>query len=122
MTALADLDRRLIADARALAVFARHDGLREHLTDAGLMKPGEIGGDDLYPFAFGAARSMLGHLADLAERLGGGEGQAAEDARRLGEIRALLARFDWEHDDRQYALEAIERIADGGQAHWEPSP
>jgi hypothetical protein len=43
-------------------------------------------------------------------------GWAAEDARRLGEIRTLLARFDWEHDDRQYALEAIERIADGGQA------
>jgi hypothetical protein len=40
----------------------------------------------------------------------------AENARRLGEIRALLARFDWEHDDRQYALEAIERIADGGHA------
>jgi hypothetical protein len=38
----------------------------------------------------------------------------AEAARRLGEIRALLARFDWEHDDRQRALEQIDRIADGG--------
>ena len=63
-----------------------------------------------------------------SRRLGGDEAHAAEDAamdqifgtgsdtRRLGEIRAVLARFDWEHDDRQLALEAIERIADGGQA------
>ena len=45
-----------------------------------------------------------------------GAAAMAEDTRRLDAIRALLARFDWEHDDRQYALEAIERIADGGQA------
>ena len=34
----------------------------------------------------------------------------ADDARRLAEVRDLLARFDWELDDRQYALEAIDRI------------
>lgn len=28
----------------------------------------------------------------------------------LAEVRAVLERFDWEYDDRQYALEAIERI------------
>jgi hypothetical protein len=39
---------------------------------------------------------------------------ASEDSRCLGEIRALVAGFDWEHGDRQYALEKIERIADGG--------
>jgi hypothetical protein len=39
----------------------------------------------------------------------------AEDARRFDAIRAVLSRFDWETDDRQLALEAIERIADGGQ-------
>jgi hypothetical protein len=38
---------------------------------------------------------------------------AAEDTRRLNEIRELLRRFDWEHDDRQHALEAIERIREG---------
>lgn len=48
--------------------------------------------------------------AERVVRLNGGE---TGDTRRLGEIRALLARFDWEHDDRQYALEAIERIAEG---------
>jgi hypothetical protein len=36
-----------------------------------------------------------------------------EDAGQLAAIRAVLARFDWEHDDRQYALEEIDRIAGG---------
>jgi hypothetical protein len=45
-----------------------------------------------------------------ARRAGG----VAQDTRRLSEIRALLARFDWEHDDRQQALEAVGHIADGG--------
>jgi hypothetical protein len=31
----------------------------------------------------------------------------------LKEIRALLAAFDWEHDDRQYALERIDTIVSG---------
>jgi hypothetical protein len=39
----------------------------------------------------------------------------AEAARRLSAIREVLSHFDWEHDDRQLALEAIDRIADGGQ-------
>ena len=38
-----------------------------------------------------------------------------EDARRLDAIREVLSHFDWEYHDRQLALEAIERIADGGQ-------
>jgi hypothetical protein len=32
-------------------------------------------------------------------------------ASQLAAIRAVLARFDWERDDRQYALEEIDRIA-----------
>ena len=40
----------------------------------------------------------------------------AEDTRRLDRVRVVLAKFDWEHDDRQLALEAIGRIVDGGQA------
>jgi hypothetical protein len=49
-------------------------------------------------------RRLLGQVLDvLAER------QA--DARQLAEIRAVLAAFDWEFDDRQLALEHIERIA-----------
>ena len=38
-----------------------------------------------------------------------------DEARQLAEVRAVLAAFDWEFDDRQYALEAIERIVTGGQ-------
>jgi hypothetical protein len=51
-------------------------------------------------------RRLLGQvLAVLGER------QA--EARQLAEIRAVLAAFDWEFDDRQYALEAVERIVTG---------
>jgi hypothetical protein len=34
-----------------------------------------------------------------------------DDAGKLAEIRGILAAFDWERDDRQYALERIEMIA-----------
>ena len=34
----------------------------------------------------------------------------ADPAAQVAEIRAILAAFDWEHDDRQPALEAIDRI------------
>jgi hypothetical protein len=44
-----------------------------------------------------------------------GRAAVAEDTRRLETIRGVLNRFDWEFDDRHYALELIERIADGGQ-------
>ena len=46
---------------------------------------------------------------------------AAEGSRRLDAIRGVLARFDWEHDDRQLALEAIERIVDDEDQADEPS-
>ena len=59
----------------------------------------------LYVRAHGAAQLLDAYIRDAE----------ADDARCLREIRDLLARFDWEHDDRQYALETIERIADGGQ-------
>jgi hypothetical protein len=52
-----------------------------------------------------------------------GRAAAAEDARRhratltaFDEVARILAAFDWEHDDRQLALEAIERVVlTGGQ-------
>ena len=46
----------------------------------------------------------------------GEEDQVTGDTQRLDRIRVVLAKFDWEHDDRQYALEAIERIVEGGQS------
>ena len=45
-----------------------------------------------------------------------GEDRAAADTQRLDRIRVVLDRFDWERDDRQLALEAIDRIVDGDQA------
>jgi hypothetical protein len=48
-------------------------------------------------------RRLLGQvLAVLAER--------QDESRQMAEVRAVLAAFDWEHSDRQYALEHIERI------------
>lgn len=53
-------------------------------------------------------RRLLGQvLAILAERQDG--------ARQLAEVLQILTAFDWEFDDRQYALEAIERIVTGGE-------
>jgi hypothetical protein len=40
-------------------------------------------------------------------------GTEAEDTRRLDAIRAVFTRFDWQRDDRQHALEKIERILNG---------
>jgi hypothetical protein len=42
-------------------------------------------------------------------------GERQDEARQLAEVRAVLAAFDWESDDRQYALERIERIVTGGE-------
>jgi len=39
----------------------------------------------------------------------------AAEHTQLTEIRAVLAAFDWEFDDRQLALEHIERIAEGDE-------
>jgi hypothetical protein len=47
-------------------------------------------------------------------------GRAAAEARTtatiatLARVTAVLAGFDWENDDRQYALEAIDAIVSGG--------
>ena len=69
---------------------------------------GTIGmGDDEYDAAVKAA---------AAAGQGGHEVPQHDPAAQLAEIRAILAAFDWEHDDRQLALEAIERIVDGGQS------
>lgn len=41
------------------------------------------------------------------------EAPKADDGRRLAAIRAVFEVFDWSTDDRQYALEEIERIVMG---------
>jgi hypothetical protein len=36
------------------------------------------------------------------------------DSAKLAAVRGVLSAFDWEHDDRQLALEEIERIVVDG--------
>lgn len=37
-----------------------------------------------------------------------------DDSAKLAAVRGVLSTFDWERDDRQLALEEIERIVMGG--------
>jgi hypothetical protein len=70
--------------------------------------PGEHPGDwQREIWAFGLETGPVPEPAESGE---------AEDTRRLDRVRVVLARFDWENDDRRLALEAIERIVEGGQA------
>ena len=56
-----------------------------------------------------------GRLADmLTLLLDGQDARPAGPAEQLEEIRLILEAFDWELDDRQLALEAIDRIVSGG--------
>jgi hypothetical protein len=107
VNALTEYDRGLIARARALTAMSG-DEIRARWGD---------GDEDrgAYAAAFGSAQAYIEELARIAERCDGTMPRTAEDTWRLGEIRALLARFDWERDDRQLALEAVERIADGDE-------
>jgi hypothetical protein len=60
------------------------------------------------------APGMAARLADAVRQLLDVIEQDG-DAGKLAEIRAILDGFDWERDDRQYALERIEMIAGGDQ-------
>jgi hypothetical protein len=51
-------------------------------------------------------RRLLGQVLDLLA-----EQRDRDAARRLAQIREVLAHFDWEFHDRQLALERIEQIA-----------
>lgn len=64
-TALTSADRRIITKARALAESAGLEAVRGAAADPGI---------DTYAEAFGVARYLLGELAAIIERLGGGNG------------------------------------------------
>ena len=68
--ALTDRERKLITEARELAVIRSSDAIREPLTPAGIIKPTDAD-DMVYPIAYGNAQVLLRELADLAARLGG---------------------------------------------------
>ena len=60
---------------------------------------------------------LMREVAELRRLLASVLGVLAErqaESRQLAGIRAVFAAFDWEFDDRQRALEEIERIATGG--------
>jgi hypothetical protein len=60
---------------------------------------------------------LMHEVAELRHLLASVLGVLAErqaETRQLAEIRAVLAAFDWEFDDRQIALERIEQLAAGG--------
>jgi hypothetical protein len=102
VTGLSAADRATIARARELA------GLP---ADGNTGYTGQDNPDLARAEVLGEAQHLLRELAGLAGRLAAATG---DDARRLAEIRDLLAHFDWEYHDRQLALEAIERIVEGG--------
>lgn len=86
----AELSARCTAAAAALADY------RAELASAPLTRP--------------PGREWMLRLASVLEDLLAAHD---EDGRQLGEVRAILAAFNWESDDRQYALEAIEMIVAG---------
>jgi hypothetical protein len=67
-----------------------------------------------YPYMFGALRQQLRILLAALDGQDGnviGPNLAPAEAAKLAAIRGVLGRFDWEADDRQYALERIDQIA-----------
>jgi len=62
----------------------------------------------------GSAINVIGHLAAAVRSLLEVIDESEGDAGQLAEVRAVLDGFDWERDDRQYALEKIEQIVTGG--------
>jgi hypothetical protein len=76
------------------------------------------GGMDIADLALWAARmaDMLGHVLAVLDEGDQAAVQFPAAAVQLAEIRLVLDAFDWETDDRQYALEQIDDIAKRGQA------
>jgi hypothetical protein len=94
--------------ARATAAEAVLADFRADLASAPLTSPP--------PMTTWALR-LSGALNDLLAGLSRAEPDTASlDAGRLAAIRGVLDAFDWEHDDRQYALERIEEIAEAPAA------
>jgi hypothetical protein len=67
--------------------------------------------------ALWAARmaDMLRHVLALLDEGDQAAAQFPTAAVQMSEIRLVLTAFDWETDDRQYALEQIDQIVNGGQ-------
>lgn len=73
---------------------------------------------DTADLALWAARmaDMLGHVLAVLDDGDRAAAQFPAAAVQLAEIRLVLEAFDWETDDRQYALEKIDGIVNRGQS------
>jgi hypothetical protein len=80
------------------------------LWDAARIYAGEIDQPYAVPITSLVVRSLARAVAARTVAPPVGDGRAAA---QLEEIRAMLAAFDWEVDDRQYAIEQIEQIVNG---------
>jgi hypothetical protein len=100
----AELAARRTAAAAVLGDFKRE-------TDKYIDTNGTVPRPDMGMWAW----RLAAELDSVLQRL---EGEAGEPgpAMRLAEIGKLLADFDWETGDRQYALEQIDGIVNRGQS------
>ena len=58
---------------------------------------------------------LSSELRSVLQRLDDEDGEQGPAA-QFAEVRAVLEAFDWETDDRQYALEKIDAIVNRGQS------
>lgn len=84
------------------------DGADDYRLLAARLGPGRAAAAAVPDGALAALRAEVVSAIDVALA-------CSAAARQLGAIRAVLAGFDWELDDRQLALERIERIAAGSE-------
>ena len=84
--------------------------LADYLNGSGTADPVELS------IAAGRLADMLGRLLAFLDDGGKATEQVPAAAVQLAEIRLVLDAFDWETDDRQYALEQIDQIVSGGAA------
>lgn len=83
--------------------------LRDYVNGAGTADP------DALSMAAARLADALGHVLAVLDDGDRAAEQFPAAAVQMAEIRLVLEAFDWETDDRQYALEQIDQIANGGQ-------
>jgi hypothetical protein len=81
---------------------------REYLGHAREVKLDRLPPSALMRFA-AELRRQLGQVLDVVTEM-----EAADAVQVLAHVRLILDGFDWDHDDRQWALERIDEITGGG--------
>lgn len=99
--AIDQLDQHTIDKARELAEVTGHNVCAYTGNDT---LTGALAG------ALGQAQYLLRELVAITERLADDSGKNNAAVTAFDEVARILADFDWERDDRQYALERIEMI------------